>query len=403
LGVHTPASRAASTKPARAEIDVLALIDHLVLGGAEMLLGQFAAAAPSVGIKLSVTCLEERDGNPAAAQLHAAGISPLNLNVPGRVGLRTLGKVRRHIARRRPDLVHTHLGTSDALGSLAARSLGIPVVSTIHTVVWGRDPETYAKRMLVRFCDARIIAVSDSARAVYAKRGWAGERQLVTIHNGVDVTPMPGAGRELRDQLGWAAEDLVVGMVSALRPEKAHDVALGALTLLMDQFPALRLLIVGEGPARDSISRLARDLGDRVAMIGRRADVMRCFDALDVCLHPSRADAFPTTLIEAMAASVPVLATDVGGVPEIVVDGETGVLVPAPPSAAAVAVALAALLRDPPRRLALAGAARAAYQDRFTAAPWLCKTRSMYDSVLAESSSPPGPGAGPCEFGRSGS
>lgn len=364
---------------------MLILIDHLVMGGAEMLLGQFAAAAPSTGIRLSVACLEERDGNPAATPLRAAGIAPVTLDVPGRPGVRTLRTVRRHISAVDPDILHTHLGTSDWVGGLAARSLGVPVVCSIHTAVWGHDPETCFKRMVVRLCAARIVAVSEAARRAYAERGWGSDRRLLTIHNGVDVRPARGAGREVRRELGLDESNLVVGMLSALRPEKAHDVALAAIRLIRDRYPALRLLIVGDGPNGAQIARLAEDLKETVIMAGPRSDVMRWFEAFDICLHPSRADAFPTTLIEAMAASVPIVATAVGGIPEIVLDGRTGVLIPAPPSADALARALTALLDDPARRRALGSAARMAYERRFTAAPWLRRTRAMYEEVLAES------------------
>jgi len=109
------------------------------------------------------------------------------------------------------------------------------------------------------------------------------------------------------------------------------------------------------------------------------------FDAADVCLHPSRSDAFPTTLIEAMAASVPVLATAVDGIPEIIADGETGVLVPGPPQARAFTEALAAMLDDPDRRGRLAAAARVEYERRLTTRPWVAGTRAVYDSVIAQS------------------
>lgn len=388
MAVPTQAPARAGTPPVQRELNVLALIDHLVMGGAEMLIAQFAAAAPSVGIRLSVACLAERDGNPAAAPLEKVGITPQNLNVPGPPGPRTLGTVRRHIAATSPDIVHTHLGTSDWVGGLVSRSLGIPMVCSVHTTTWGHDLETFGKRMLVRLCAARIIAVSDSARDAYARRGWGSEGQLVTIHNGVDVTPAPGAGPAVRREFGWDDGHLVVGMLSALRPEKAHDLALDAVRLLRDRFPALRLLIIGRGPSGEHIARLAGGLGETVRLAGARSDVMRCLDAFDICLHPSHSEAFPTTLIEAMAASVPVLATAVGGIPEIVSDGQTGVLVPSGSSPEVLAAALADLLSDRSRRLELGNAGRETYETRFTARPWARSTRGVYDEVLAQSRAP---------------
>jgi glycosyltransferase involved in cell wall biosynthesis len=370
-------------RPSR-ELRVLVLIDHLVMGGAEMLLGQFAAAAPSAAIDVQVACLEELDGNPAAVSLRAAGVEPVNLDLPGRPGPGELLAVRRHIAVVGPDVVHTHLGESDLLGCVAARSLRIPAVSTIHTVEWNNDVKTRFKRGTVKRSANRIIAVSEVARRVYASRGWSRDGQLVVIRNGVDVSPLPGAGLGVRDELRWGRDDRVIGMVSALRAVKAHDVAIAAVRELLKAVPNLRLLIVGDGPVRDEIRAAAAPLGDSVAMVGRRSDVMRYFDAFDVCLHPSRAEAFPTTLIEAMAASVPIVATAVGGIPEIVTDGEVGILVPAPPDAESVAEALASLLGDPARRRAMSDAGRRRYEQRFTATPWIRATRALYDSMLAE-------------------
>src|SRR5436190_9551259 len=135
----------------QAELKVLALIDHLSLGGAEMLLSQFAAAAPRAGVSLSVACLSERDGNPAAEPLRTAGIDPVILNTPEQLGPRALLGVRRHVADVRPDIVHTHLGTSDFLGSLAARSLNVSAVSSMHAMAWDGDARTRARLALYAF------------------------------------------------------------------------------------------------------------------------------------------------------------------------------------------------------------------------------------------------------------
>jgi glycosyltransferase involved in cell wall biosynthesis len=361
----------------------LALIDHLALGGAEMLLAQFAAAAPEANIRPSVACLFEVDGNPAAEPLRRAGVDPADLRLPPGWTPRSLRAVRRHIGHVAPDVVHTHLGLADFLGGLAARSLGVPVVSTIHTTVWDSSRKTYVKRQLVRLCADRIVAVSDSAARSYLERGFASPDQLTTIRNGIAVSPEAGSGRELRAELGWGEDDLVIGMLSALRAVKGHDVAVAAFRELADEFPKLKLLIVGRGGEWDTIASITRDLGSRVAMIGHRLDVMRCFDAFDVCLHPSHAEAFPTTLIEAMAASVPVVATAVGGIPEIIADGETGLLVPAPPTPHRFASALRELLRDAPRRRSLGQAARSSYEEQFTIKPWIQATRKVYDEALA--------------------
>jgi glycosyltransferase involved in cell wall biosynthesis len=378
-------------------VAVLAVIDHFVMGGAETQLTRFAAAARGSGIELSIACLEERDGNPAAAPLRQLGMRPVNLNVPGRPSLRSLRTVRRHIIEVDPQVVHTHLGSSDMLAGMAARSLGVPAISTIHAANWGQGQNI--RRRLVKACATRVIAVSDSARREYLRHGWAREDQIVTVRNGIDAVAEPGAGADVRRELGLAPDDLVVAMVSALRPEKGHDIALEVIRLLRGRFANLRLLIVGRGALTDQIRAQSADLGEAVVMAGIRHDVMRVLDAADVCLQPSHADAFPTTVIEAMAASVPVLATAVEGIPEMVTDGETGVLVTAPPRAGAFVPPLEALLTDPARRRRLAAAARVQYERRFTTGPWVAGTRAVYDSVIAQSRCARGRGMGTTRSG----
>jgi glycosyltransferase involved in cell wall biosynthesis len=371
------------------EIHVLALIDHFGRGGAELLLGQFAAAAPDAGIRLSVACLKQAEDNPAAQRLRDLGLQPVILELPERLGLRALRGVGNLIASVRPDIVHTHLGTSDLLGGLAAWLLRVPAVSTIHAMSW-QDGYSRARVRLAlmafarRRGAARIIAVSESARASYLSRGWDVPNRVVTLHNGIDVSPNAGAGSRIRRELGLSADDFVIGMISALRPEKGHDVALSAVERLRVDFPHVRLLIAGDGAARATVEHLAQPLGDGAILTGARSDVMSLFDSLDVCLQPSKADALPTTLLEAMAASVPIVASAVGGIPEIVEDGVTGILVPAPPTPADVAEAIARLIEDPPRRRALAEAGRRRYDDRFGAKEWALRTRCLYEAVLAE-------------------
>ena len=371
-----------------ARLNVLALIDHLALGGAEMLLGQFAQAAPAAGIRLSVACLTDLDGNPAAEPLRAAGIEPVNLGTPERLGVRALLMVRRHISEVRPDIVHTHLGTASILGSLAARSLGIPSIASIHAMAWSADVRARARFRLGavarRHGAARIITVSEAARRAYLAQGWDSSDRVVAIHNGIDAVPERGAGAAVRSELGLESDEFVLGMFSGLRPEKGHDVAVGALRLLRNRFPNLRLVIAGDGPLRADLTKLAQPFGDAIVMAGPRFDVMRLLDATDLYLQPSRADAFPTTLLEAMAASVPVVATDVGGIPEIVVHDQTGVLLAAPPTVGLLADAVALLLQDPRRRRELAEAGRRRYEARFTLQPWVRRTRAVYDSVLAD-------------------
>ena len=374
---------------------MLTLIDSLGLGGAEMLLAELATGAASADLRLSVGYLRARDGNPAEARLRTLGVEPQPVPITGLIAPRSVASVRRHIAAVAPDVVHTHLGYSDFLGGLAGRSLGVPVLSTIHLANWD-TPDGVRDRLkfqlfaqVRRRCASRVITVSEAARRTYLDRGWDEPDHVVTVHNGVrDGRPALG-GRaptpsEMRSRLGIDADDLVVTMVSVLRGGKGHEAAFDAVRRLAADDPTipLRLLVLGDGPAAAEIRLAAEPLGRRVVMLGHRDDVASILAVTDVLLHPSPVDAFPTALLEAMASGVPVIATRVGGIPEIVQDGTTGCLVPGPPSGEELATALHRMSADPPLRRSMGSAGRQRYEDHFTAERWAGRLRQVYETAI---------------------
>ncbi|HEV2815129.1 MAG TPA: glycosyltransferase family 4 protein, partial [Solirubrobacteraceae bacterium] len=322
-------------------LHVHVVIDALRHGGAETLLSDFAAGAPAAGLRLTVSFLDPDGDGPAADRLRRQGIEPVGLGVRGLVSPRGLRTVRRHVAALRPDLVHTHLNYADLAGGLAARSLGIPAVATIHVMAWERTPREWTKEALSslvrRTCARRVVCVSESAREAFLAARWDRPSRVAVVHNGVLGAARPGAGAAVRRALGIAEDEVVLTMLSVLRAGKGHDVAVDAVRALEREEPRVRLLVAGAGPAHDEVARLVAPLGDRAILAGHRDDVMEVLDATDVLLHPTSVDAFPTALLEAAAASVPVVATAVGGIPEIVEDGRTGVLVEPPPRADAFA------------------------------------------------------------------
>jgi glycosyltransferase involved in cell wall biosynthesis len=265
-------------------------------------------------------------------------------------------------------------------------------VSTVHSLGTGADAPLTARARArsrayalgVRGSGARLVAVSESARQEVLRRDGYDPDRVVVIHNGVARRPAPGAGPYVREQLGIGADEPVVGMVSTLRPVKGHEVAIEAMAEITRRVPGARLVVVGEGESRPALERAAAQVGPVVKFAGFRDDVMPVLDAFDVLAHPSRQEAFPTTLLEAMAAGVPQVATAVGGIPEIVEDGHTGLLLAPPPEPAALADRVVSLLQDPARREELAAAGRERFAERFGADGWARRLRALYDQVLAE-------------------
>jgi glycosyltransferase involved in cell wall biosynthesis len=368
-------------------LHVHVLIASLTWGGAEALLADFARGGPDAGLQLSFGYLS--GNSESAGKLRKIGIEPESVPIRSLLGRADRRKVRDHVAAHSPDILHTHLGYADFLGGLAARSLRIPAVSTLHVMEWGGPLRERVKDVIMararRRHAYRVIAVSEAQRASYLATGWDRPEHVVTIPNGIIGNVQPGAGRAIRAQLGLGPEDLVVAMVGVLREGKGHDLAIDAIANLRQGLPQLRLLILGDGPLRADVRRMAQKLGDGAVFAGYQDDVLGYLDATDILLQPSRVDALPTSLMEAAATRVPVVATAVGGIPEIVVAGETGVLIDSPPTVDGVAEALRTLATDPGLRQRLGEAARRRFEANFTASRWVSRLLHLYRAALQTS------------------
>jgi glycosyltransferase involved in cell wall biosynthesis/peptidoglycan/xylan/chitin deacetylase (PgdA/CDA1 family) len=367
------------------------LVDSLRTGGAELMLAELAGAGDTAGIQLSVGYLDGPPGH-AADRLRLHGVEPELVSLPGHLGPRALSRVMSHVAEIGPDVLHTHLTYADLLGGIAGRRLAVPTVSTVHAVSWGRGRDAVRARLAAlvrRWCCDRVITVSEAARRAYLARRWDRPERVVSVPNGIEGQPAAGRGPLIRSDLGIARDAPVITMVSVLRPEKGHETVLAALPLLRQRFPELCLIIAGDGPLRSRIQALASPHGDAVRMLGDRDDVMALLDATDVLVHPSRHDAFPTTLLEAMAASVAVVATAVGGIPEIVQDGVTGTLLKPPPSPSAVAEAIGDLLADRQRCVTFGTEARRRFDLEFGLQRWAQRLGVVYRQVASPESSAP--------------
>jgi glycosyltransferase involved in cell wall biosynthesis len=352
-----------------------------------MLVSEFARVAPEVRVRVSVCGLDGCSEGPAAERLRALGVDPHGLGLRALLDPRDLGRLRRRFADVAPDIVHTHLTYPDIAGGLVARSLGLPAVSTIHSDHFGsgireRAKDTLAARVR-RHCARRVIAVSAQARRTYLNTGWDTSQRVVTVRNGVSAQPRPGEGASIRRELGIDPGATVALMLSVLRPEKQHPIGIEAVRLALQRHPGLRLMIAGDGPERPAIEAAAAGLGDAVLLLGHREDPMDLLDASDMLLHSSSTEAFPTAMVEAMAASVPIVAIAVGGIPEIVGDDETGLLVAPPGTPAGLADAIGSLIDNDSLRRELGEAGRRRYESELTGAAWARRLRAVYDEALA--------------------
>jgi glycosyltransferase involved in cell wall biosynthesis len=235
----------------------------------------------------------------------------------------------------------------------------------------------------------RIVAVSNHTKRELVQKKDVAPEQVVVVPNGIEVAAYTNMmeRREARGALGLSNEALVVGLVGRLHDLKGVDLMIEAVPLIKAQAPRLQLVLIGIGPEEKALRQLAeeRDASDVVRFAGYRSDARRFMSALDVLALPSRDEANPLSLLEAMACRKPVVAARVGGVPEVVIDGVTGILVP-PENVPALAEAVVRLLKDPGRMKAMGEAGRERVQSHFSEDAMLEKTASLYGMPPGRSS-----------------
>lgn len=368
---------------------LLWLIDSLRVGGAEALTLSFVRKHDRTRFELHVAYLQAVEGNHLEEDLRAAGVKTFLAGARNLRDWRAFRRLLRYVRDQRIDLVHAHLTYSSIWAAMLSRISRVPSVASLHVAPQrGGKPglrERLLRSALNRWASA-VVVVSAALGREYADRG-LNPSKLRTVHNGIEGErfhrPRGEARAVLTRELGIAADALVVVTVCVLRPPKGIDVLLRAVPAILQRAPHAKFVIVGHGEMREPWERLAQELGVAGAVIwaGHRSDVHTFLAGCDVFVLPTFEDAFPTVLLEAMAASLPAIASAVGGVPEIIEDGVTGLLVP-PRDAGALAAAVVRVLSDDPLRQAMSTAARASGRQRFTTEAWLERLDGVYEEAV---------------------
>lgn len=318
-----------------------------------------------------------------ADQLRQAGADVTLMPASGALGIVRSGRRLARLAlERRIDLIHAHLPLAAVAARLAGRRAGIPVVYTEHNLHERHHPLTRTANLATWGLQARVIAVSEAvAASIRARRD---DVPVEVIPNGVPVDDLqldPVAGLRFREQLGIAAEAPLIGQIAVFRPEKRLDIWLDAAERISRRFPDCRFLLAGDGPERRALEKRAARLSLDVRFTGLLDDVRPALAALDLLMISSRFEGLPLVLLEAMASSVAVVATRVGGIPEAISHQRTGLLVPEP-EAGALADAAIRLLEAPAERARLAAAARERVVERFSAAAMQRRLERLYSEVV---------------------
>jgi glycosyltransferase involved in cell wall biosynthesis len=382
-------------------IRVLRLIARLNVGGPAIHVVTLTAGLDPARYESRLVCgLPGPHEGDMSYLLEEAGVRPVILPEMGRevaplADTATLARLVRLMRQFRPHVVHTHTAKAGAVGRMAARLSRVPVVvHTFHGHVFSAYFGAFQSRMAARtervlaLMSNRLITLSERLRREIASYGVAPLEKIEVVPLGLDLArfaPPGGLPRgRLRGEFSLAADEPLIGTVGRLVPVKDHDLFLRAAQALRQSGSQARFAIVGDGELRGSLEAQARELGlgDVVYFTGWRRDLPEVYADLDLLVNTSRNEGTPVAVIEAMAAGVPVVATAVGGVPDVVADGATGTLVPGG-DVEVLARALAERLAQPAETRRMAEAAQAEVLERFSVRQLLCNLDGLYCRLLA--------------------
>lgn len=342
------------------------------------------------GLPTPACTVTSRHDGPLAGELRESGVARWDLSARRLADPAAVVRLARLLHRQRIDLIHAHGQDAAILAAAAVRLRKTRLVVTRHVL---DEPSTdwrqraRARLTLAAFRCADVpVAVSRAAAGRLSQLAGLPVNGIRVVYNGIDTQayerPAAAPARAaVCGPLGLSPSAGLVLLPAVLRAGKGHDVLLEALPVLRARLPGVRVLLAGAGELEPELRQVAGRHGDQVRFLGHRTDMPELMAACDVVVLPSRAEALPTVLMEAAAAGRPVVATRVGGVPEIVEHGQTGLLVP-PGDPAALAGAIVQLMMDQRRARTFGARARSLARARFSLDQQVERTLLLWRDTL---------------------
>lgn len=372
------------TAPPTSPRPTVLFVNHsLEMGGIETMIRDFALNLDAARYRSAVAVF--RPGGALAEELIRAGTPVVSLDKREGLDPWLPLRLRRHIRECGASVVHSHNYSAWLYCVLASIGLpGVRLVHTEHSRVMPLARRRWLERRLSEFTRAVIAVSADVARSLVHDIGVA-RRRVGLIANGVNLSrfrPDPSRRREVRERLGIPPDAFVFGILARLVPVKSHATLIEAFRLLRERCPEVHLLIAGDGPCRMPLeAQVAQaNLESRVHFLGEVHDGERVLNALDTYVLSSVDEGMNLTLLEAMATALPVIATAVGGNPEVVADGVTGCLVPAL-QPATMAEAMERLVRDPSMRRDMGERGRERVESSFSQKRTIEAYMTLYDGA----------------------
>lgn len=364
-------------------IKILYVIWSLGLGGAERVVISLAKGLDKTKFQPTVCCLNGKGA--FAHELEELGIKVIALNKKAGIDISVASKIIKVIKNNKIDIVHTHLWGANFWGRIAAKLAGVKgiIVTEHNTDVWKSRLYFMFDKLLSRWTD-RIIVVSNSVKDFYVSKG-IDEKKIEVIYNGVEIEKLQGCKETrtlIKKEFGIKDDEKVLAIIGRLVPQKGHKYLFEALSQLNGSYK-IKLLVVGAGPIEKDLRSTVcgLQLQGKVIFTGLREDVKDILSITNVLVMPSTREGLPMVALEAMAQGVPVIATKVGGVPDLVSDNETGILVESN-NHFALKEALSKIIEDEGLTQRLGENAKKSVQEKFSIEGMLNKTQTLYEACL---------------------
>jgi glycosyltransferase involved in cell wall biosynthesis len=380
-------------------IKVLTLTDQLVYlgGGAERVAMEIATRLDQSRFE-SVFCASRYwEGarsdsvQDAERRMDEAGVRYFGLGRRSGIDLYRWLSLRGILRRERVDVLHSHMFGSNVGGTMIGRLARVPAI-VAHEHTWsfeGRPLRRFVDREVIGRGSTVFIAVSRDDQRKMAEIEGVNPKKILHVPNGI-APPPPPTGADVRSELGIPTGAPLVGTVSVLRPQKALDVFIRAAAQLLREDPDLRVLLAGDGPLRGELTELVHSLGvqDRLLLPGYRSDASDVIAALDVAVSSSAFEGSPLAVMEYMESARPIVATRVGGVPDLIENGVHGLLVD-PGDVPALSAAIRRMLDEPEAARRMGQAAHDRRRHEFTVDLMVRRFEALYERLVG--------GAGPPE------
>lgn len=351
-------------------------------GGAEMIVRRLAVSLDKTRFR-SVVCLFRPGWLGDACR--EASLPTYVVGMNGAVDLHWFRDVADLLKKEQVAAIHAHEFTANTYGTALGKLVNVPVVATIHGKNYYCEQ---AKRRIAYRCVGRMstmVAVSDDLRQFLVERVGIARKRVRVIYNGVDVSAPsdPVQLTRVRSELELGRWETVIGAVGSLYPVKGHKYLIRALPSILKEYPKTLLLIVGRGELENELKAevVRLNLQDHVQFLGFRNDIHTLLCLMNIFVMPSLSEGLSMAILEAMAAGLPIVATNVGGNPEIVLDGETGFLVP-PESSDILAERVVNLLRDPRRARDFGDRGKRRVAERFSLSAMVEAYQDCYESAI---------------------